>query len=167
MKYVLRRDAVWLESLHTADHAVTLLLLGGDGHQVAVPAPLLLAASPLVRNILTDHLPPAYSQCFLSLPSATEDVLEVVRDILATGVAAGAHKDRIDEVRQVFDMLGVNAPLVSCHSESINVGQVLGEEVEEFTEEKVLDTVLMDYSENVPSPNQKREKLSIQPFSKK
>ena len=46
-------------------------------------------------------------------------------DILATGASAGAHEDKIEEVRQVFKMLGVEAWIVSCHLEINQVGQVL------------------------------------------
>ena len=61
MNYVLKRDPAWLGSLPTHDFGTDLLLLGGDGHQVAVPAALLLAVSPLVRSIFGNLLPPAYS----------------------------------------------------------------------------------------------------------
>ena len=46
--------------------------------QVVVPAVVLLAASPLARNILSDHLPPSYSPIVMSFPAVTEDVLQVV-----------------------------------------------------------------------------------------
>ena len=64
MKYALKRGVVWLESLPIVDHIATILVLGVDGHLVAVPAPLLLAVSPLMKSILSEHLPSAYSQCF-------------------------------------------------------------------------------------------------------
>jgi len=118
MNLKLKGDPVWFGSLPSPDASPTLLLLGGDGQQVAVPAPLLLAVSPLVRSILTDLLPPAYSPCFFSLPGATEDVLHVVVDILATGAAGGEHKDKIQNVRQVFEMLGVEVSLVNCQVDS-------------------------------------------------
>ena len=85
MKYALKRDVVWLESLPIVDHFATIILTGDDGHLVEVTASLLLAVSPLMRSILSEHLPPAYSQCFLSLPSATEEVLKDVRNILTGG----------------------------------------------------------------------------------
>jgi len=125
MSLILKRDPVWLQCLPPPDASATLLLLGGDGQQVAVPAALLLAASPVVRSILTDHLPPAYSPCCLSLPATTGDVLQVFGDILATGAAAGAHEDKIEEVQQVFEMMEVDAWIVKCHLESIHLEQVL------------------------------------------
>jgi len=129
MILILKRDAVWLGSLPSPHAGPTLLLLGRDGQQVAVPAPLLLAASPLVRSILTGHLPPAYGPCFLSLPSVTEEVLHVVVDILTTGEVVVEHEDNIEKVKVVFCMLGIDAFLVSCHVESIQVGQMLEKDI--------------------------------------
>ena len=155
MKYALKRDVVWLESLPIVDHFATIILTGDDGHLVEVTASLLLAVSSLMRSILSEHLPPAYSQCFLSLPSATEEVLKDVRNILATGEAADAHENRMEEVRQVFELLGVDALLFSCHSESINVGHVLDWEDEDFADELV--KVETEYLGNFPHISQKKE----------
>jgi len=143
-RLTLKRDPVWLDCLPTSDVSATLLLIGGDGQQVAVPVPLLLAVSPVVRRLLTDHLPPAYSPCCLSLPATTGDVLQVFRDILATGAAVGAPEDKIDEVRQIFNMLGVEATIVSCHLESIRVGIVLDRDIkkERLDEENTCETRL-------------------------
>jgi len=125
MNLVLKRDPVWLGSLPSPNASPNLLLLGGDGQQVAVPATLLLAVSPLVRSILTDLLPPAYSPCFLSLPAVTEEVLHVMVDILATGAASGEHMDMIEDVGKVFEMLAVDISLVSCYLGTIQAGKVL------------------------------------------
>jgi hypothetical protein len=131
MNQILKRDPVWLGSLPAPDVSTTLVLIGGDGHQVSVPAPLLLiAVSPLVRNILTDLLPPAYCPCFLSLPTSGE-VLQIVRDILTTGTVAGDHVEEVEEVRQVLGMLGVEAMIVNYQLESIQVSQVLGRDIKE------------------------------------
>merc|ERR1719341_1107721 len=75
------------------------------------------------------HLHPACSQCCISLPSVTEDTLKVFRELLTTGEAVDAYENVGEEVRQVFEMLGVTALLVSGHSEGINVGQVLDRKV--------------------------------------
>ena len=127
MNLILRRDPVWLGSLSLCT-SPTVLLLAGDGQQVAVPAPLLLAVSPLVRSILTDLLPPAYSPCLLSLPDVTEDVLHAMVDILSTGTTGGKH---MEDVRRVLEMLCVEVSLVSCHLESIQVGQALDRNIKE------------------------------------
>jgi len=124
MNLILKRYPVWLGSLPNPNASTSLLLSGGDGQHVPFPAPLLLAVSPLVRSILADLLPPAFTPCF-SLPDVTEEVLHVILDILATGAAGGDHVDRIEEVRQGLEMLGAEVSLVSCHVESIEVGQAL------------------------------------------
>jgi len=160
MKYALKRDVVWLKCLPIADNVATILLLGGGGHVVPVPASLLLAVSPLVRNILDEHLPPAFSQSCICLPSATEDVLKVFKNILSTGEASDGHEDRMKEVRQIFEMLGIDALLVSCQSESISVGQVFDGKVEYVEEETVkVETMSTEteYPENVPPISQKSE----------
>jgi len=125
MNLILKRDPIWPGLLPLHRDTNSLLLLGGDGQQVGVPAALLLAVSPLLRSILTDLLPSAYSPCCLSVPDTTADVLEAVKDILTTGTVACHHGDGVGEVKQVFDMLGVEALLVSCTSEIIQVGQAL------------------------------------------
>ena len=123
MNLILKRDPVWLGCLPSPNASPTLLLLGGDSQQVAVPAPLLLAVSPLVRSILAHLLPPAYSPCILSIPTVTEEVLHVMVDILATGAAGGEHMDKIEDVGTVFEMLGVDISLVSCHLGSIQLAK--------------------------------------------
>ena len=130
MNLILKHDPVWLGLLRKPDDSPTLILIGDDGHQVAVPAPLLLAVSPLMRSILTDLLPPDYCPCFVSLP-ATEEVLQVVRDILTTGTVVVDHVNEIEEVRQVLGMLGVEALIVSYQLESIQVGQVFERDIKE------------------------------------
>jgi len=150
MKYslTLKGTVVWLDYLLTAEVA-TILLLGGDGHLVPVPASLLLAASPLVRSILAEHPPPASSQSCISLPSATEGVLKVVRNILAKGEVANEHENRMEEARDIFDQLGVNALLVSFHSQSNNKGQLLDGKVENVANDN--ETVKV---EKVPSESE-------------
>jgi len=130
MNLILRRDPVWLGSLSLST-SPTVLLLAGDGQQVAVPAPLLLAVSPLVRSILTELLPPAYSPCRLSLPDVTQEVLHAMVDILATGTTGGKHMDKMEDVRKVFETLCIEVSLESCHLESILVGQALDRSIKE------------------------------------
>jgi len=131
MNVALKRDPVWLGSLPSPPASPTLLLLGGDGQQVGVPAPLLLAVSPLLRSILIDLIPPAYGPCFLSLPDVSSKVLHVVVDILDTGEVVGELENEIEEVRQVFRILGIEASLVSYHTDSIKVDQVLDRGIKE------------------------------------
>jgi len=170
MNLILKHAPVWLGSVHPPDGRATLVLMGGDGHQVAVPAPLLLAVSPLVRSILRDLLPPPYCPCFLSLP-ATGEVLEVVRDILTTGKVAGHHVNEVEEVRQVLGILGVEAMIVSYQIESIQVGQVFERDVKEdfstdgphnsLVEEKVKMEVIVKVEdrENIVEADEELNKL--------
>ena len=117
MKYALKRDVVWLESIPIVDNIATILVLGVDGHLVAVPAPLLLAVSPL----MIEYLVRTSSFCLQSM-------------------------------------------LFSCHSESINVEQVLDWEVEDFADESVkVETMSIEteYLDNVPPVSQKMRCLSL------
>jgi hypothetical protein len=143
MNLILKKDPVWLGSLPTPDDSTTIVLVGSDGHQVAVPAYHLLAVSHLVRSILTDLLPPAYCPCFLSLP-ATRGILQVVRDILNTGTVAGDLVEEVEEVRQVLGMLGVEALIVSYQLESIQVGQVFERDIKEEISAEEPDISLED-----------------------
>jgi len=110
--YILKQDVVWIESLPLSEPSDRIILLGGDGGQVAVPGVLLLAVSPLARNILCDHLPPPYSPIVISIPAVTGDVLQVVGDILATGTAAGVTEEIMDKVEEVFKALELLDSLV-------------------------------------------------------
>ena len=154
----MKRDLVWLGSFPlNADPSATVLLIGENGHQVAVSASLLLAASPLVRNILTDHLPPACSPCCFSIPAASGDVLQLVWDIMTTGKATGDHGERIEEVKQVFKSLGVEASIV-CGSpgkkstdplldRKMEVEDFMGVSEESVQEEKVKLEVIVKLEE--------------------
>jgi len=131
MNCILKHDLNWLVSLpQNGNCSTTVLLIGGNGHQVVVPASILLATSPLVRNILTDHLPPAYSQCCFSIPAATGDSLQLVANMLTTGAVADNHEEIVEIIKQVLGMLGVEALLDVCSFENKNAGRHLGGVVE-------------------------------------
>jgi len=104
----LKRDPIWMKSgsLHTG--AVTILLLGDDPvRQASVPASLLVAFSPLVRNILAaDHLPPSFSNPAISFPSIPGEVLQCFGEMLITGTAC-MDMTRLCGVREIFKMLGI------------------------------------------------------------
>jgi len=119
--FIIRREAVWLHSLAMSEPSGTIILLCEDGSHVVVPAVLLLAASPLLRVLMTDQLPPLYSPIVLSIPGVTEDILQAVSDILATGRATGDMAAKINEVKEVFKMLGVSESFVCFSLEKINV----------------------------------------------
>ena len=96
MSCFLQRDPIWLNIFPTRDHgeiATANLLIAGDGQQVEVPAPFLLAVSPFERKIVADQSPSASIPCLLSFPDTTVEVLQMVREILTTGTAASEHLD--------------------------------------------------------------------------
>jgi len=128
MTLIFRRDPIWIKSLSITDPSA-IILLSGDAKQVAVPACLLIAVSPLVRSIMSELLPPAFSPCILSLPAATGKVLQAVVDVLGSGTAASDDVDEIEEVKQVFGLLGVDASLVCCQLENIDVQNVFKQEI--------------------------------------
>ena len=101
--FVVKRDVVWLES-EVGEQCDKIVLLGEDGGQTEVPALLLLAASPVVRIILSESLPSFHSPV-VTFQGATEDTLKVVGDILSTGIAAGIMEKSLGKVEDVFDML--------------------------------------------------------------
>ena len=128
MTLILKRNPVWMKLLLTADTSA-FILLSGDHRQVSVPASLLLAASPLLRSIMTDLLSPAYSPCFLSFPAASREALQVMVDILATGTAVGKHGNKIEEVKQALEMLGIDASLAYCQLEDIDKRYIFKQEI--------------------------------------
>jgi len=133
MNLTLKQDLVWLDCITTPATSASIHLLGGDGQQIAVPVTLLLAASSLVKSILTGQLLPPCCPSIFSLPASTAGVLQVFVDILSTGAAACDEVDQIEEVKQVFEMLGVEADIVSYHPESIKLLDIKEENAaEEF-----------------------------------
>eukprot|EP00092_Neocalanus_flemingeri_P016400 GFUD01017750.1.p1 GENE.GFUD01017750.1~~GFUD01017750.1.p1 ORF type:complete len:541 (+),score=124.83 GFUD01017750.1:44-1666(+) len=145
MSYLLKREPVWPDPFPLSNTTAVIKLLSGDGCQVAVPAALLLATSPLVRTLLsTDHCPPAYIEPVISLPSVTGDVLQVVGTILATGVARGS-QDRQMEVQEVLRMLRIEALLIGLQIQSDNKSNfVLNVKQEYKNVEDVKETVQAD-----------------------
>ena len=77
MTCILENCQPWLQSLPPADPS-ELLFLDAAGHRVAVHVPVMIAASPLLKTILTDLMPPSYSLCSISIPDATYEVLQDV-----------------------------------------------------------------------------------------
>ena len=134
LNFILKRDPVWLESLPPVESRTTIILLSGDGEEVAVPVPLLPAVSPLVQSILADPPLLAYSPCFISLPSTVGAVLLAVRDILTTGTAAAGNWEELEQVKQVLRMLGVGAKLFSCQLAEMGGGFGVGEIVGNYSD---------------------------------
>ena len=95
-------------------YAEPVIMLQGDDPDchVSFPVPLLVAISPLVRNILSDdHLPPAFSTPVISIPSLSVDILESVREILVSGMAS-MDMTRLCGVRELFRMIGIEDRMV-------------------------------------------------------
>ena len=127
MSYVLSKTPAWLESpvFSFSDPGSEIVLLSGDGHQEKFPAVLLLSTSHLVRSLLADHLPPAYSPPAISLPAVTGQVLQVVRQLCTEG-RAYVGEERKGEVENVFKMLNVSCQLdgdiCEDHGKEMKVG---------------------------------------------
>jgi len=107
----LKRDPVWFSTLEL-NAADTAIILQGDGpeSQVSVPGGLLVASSPLVRNILSaGHLPPVYSTPVISFPSVSAAILASVKEMLVLGKASMAmDRIRMYQVMEVFKMIGID-----------------------------------------------------------
>ena len=131
MSLVLRKDPAWLETLCSTDVSggALLTLLGKDGCQVPVPAALLVAVSPLVKSIMSDLLPPAYSPHVISIPAATGAVLLMVAELLSKGTAV-VHANKV-EVQEVFKIMRIEAFLSYCVADM----EVKDEDLTEMTED--------------------------------
>ena len=112
MCYVLKNDNLaWLDKHHLSIVCGTVTLVSEDGHQVSVPTAVLLAASPLVRSILSDIHPAAYGPLVMVL-AVSGDVLQVAGEILSEGEVI-IEDDRFEgKVQLLFKMIGVE--LFSC-----------------------------------------------------
>ena len=90
----------------------TALLLSRDGREVKVPMAPLLAASNLVRSMVTEtpHLHPGIHGPLILSFEVASDILVGAGDILATGESNLKEED-IEDVKQVLDMLRVEANL--------------------------------------------------------
>ena len=127
----LRQDdpPAWMNSF-PASPSSEVITLCGDNSQVEVPTMVLLAASPLTRILLSEHLPPpSCSPVYLTIPSATHQVLLAVRDILVTGTVAGLDVEKVEEVRWIFKMLMVDVSLVCCQSKTVDVSCLFVEDI--------------------------------------
>ena len=110
--FKIKKYPAWLKSVPL--YAEPVIMLQGDDPDchVSFPVPLLVAISPLVRNILSDdHLPPAFSTPVISIPSLSVDILESVREILVSGMAS-MDMTRLCGVRELFRMIGIEDRMV-------------------------------------------------------
>jgi len=123
MFYSVKRDPVWLD-LPLGEVCGKVHLLSECGDQVSVPTAVLLAASPLLRSLVSDIHPTVPSPLHLSLAVSTE-VLRTVGEILYKGVTF-VNDDRIwNDVNLVFKMMGLEASLAIDKIEKTDVGQYI------------------------------------------
>jgi len=106
MSCVLKRDPAWLKSLPINSTLDALADLMGESGHVSVPATLLLAASPLLRSMMTDILHPGYSPLVILLPGVEGDVLQVLLELLLKGTSE-INEDMQMKIRQLFDILNI------------------------------------------------------------
>ena len=134
---------MWLESLppfsSETENSTLSLLTVDNGCTVTFPVVLLLASSPLIRNILADLLPPAHSHLVISLPDVAGDVLHAAKDLLLKGEASVTENMR-SELQQVFKIVGIDAFLSFSQHESTHV-PTSKENNEDATLEDVADSV--------------------------
>jgi len=110
-------DPAWLPPKAHYYSGTVILLQGDDGdvpgQPVDVPADLLLAVSPLVRSILSaGHLPPAYHQPVIILPSVSCQVLQTVRELFVSGMVSADTRTKVRDIQSVFKMLGIGVELI-------------------------------------------------------
>jgi len=152
---ILTRDPGWVNVLlvRTASNS-SVTLLSDDDHQTTVPMTALLAASPLIRAMLVDtglH-PSLIGHIVLSLPGTDSTALSYVGDILNKGGAnmKDISRDIIDEVKKVFQMLGVAATLSLSGIIVVGNGNITSfDEVNDVIKEE--DEILNDNEETLPS----------------
>jgi len=143
MDIFLTRDQAWVNVLllRTASNG-SVTLLGDADHETTVPMTALLAASPLIRAMLVDtglH-PSLIGQVVMSLPGMDSKALSYAGDILTKGRAnvKDVSRDTIDDVKKVFQMLGVVATLSFSANIVVGGGNIafLDSEVIEIKQEK-------------------------------
>ena len=133
MCFVLKRDPVWFEpaSVNRICGSDSISLLSEDGHQISVPTVLLLAASPLVRIMVSDLHPAVHGPLSLSV-AVTGDVLSAVGEICITGVANIRDISLKLEVQLALKMIGLE-PILKC----CKIGKLIWETV--YDQEEVED----------------------------
>jgi len=129
MACTVKRDSFWLEESFPSSYAnEPLAVLVGEGHNISVPASILLAVSPLVRSIVTDVFALAQSPLVLLFPAVCGDVLEVVGELLLHGTSA-VNVDMKKKVDQVFEMINIGASFSFSQLDVIRLGGVFDTEV--------------------------------------
>jgi len=94
--------------------------MADDGCEV-IPTIILLAASPVLRSLVSDAI--FYSPMALSITGVSRDVLMCVRQILCTG-EANVKSNIGDEVKMAMTMLGIESSLNCYQIENCGQGNV-------------------------------------------
>jgi len=120
MCQVLKRDSSlhWCSDLTTAV-SEEMLLIAKDGSEVSIPTITLLAASPVIRSMVSDIV--KFSPLALSLTGVSRSVLVCVSKILGTG-EVNVNKDIREEVMMAMKMLGVRVSLNFFQIENLGAG---------------------------------------------
>jgi len=116
-------DPSWVElltNLENADMMSEVHLRGGNrrsGYQVAVPAILLVAVSPLARNILVNIHAPQYQPPVIIVPSISCEALQKMVEIIHTGTGS-VTVSMLGEIQDIFQMFGIEGGLVCSDPKS-------------------------------------------------
>jgi len=94
--------------------------MADDGCEV-IPTIILLAASPVLRSLVSDAI--FFSPMALSITGVSRDVLMCVRQILCTG-EANVKSNIGDEVKMAMTMLGIESSLNCYQIENCGQGNV-------------------------------------------
>jgi len=94
--------------------------MADDGCEV-IPTIILLAASPVLRSLVSDAI--FFSPMALSITGVSRDVLMCVRQILCTG-EANVKSNIGDEVKMAMTMLGIESSLNCYQMENCGQGNV-------------------------------------------
>ena len=113
-----KRDPVWLETLALSARTEIIFQGVSSSDQVTVPAVILVAISPLVNSILAAvHLDPSFFHPVISIPSVTENGLQMTKEMLVSGIASMSNPT-INEVMEVFKILGIEGDLSVVRAEN-------------------------------------------------
>ena len=152
-KLKLREDPVWVESLTDIENAGMMSqvhLKGencGSGSHVSVPAILLVAVSPLARNILMTDQAPQYHPPVINVSSISGEALQIMVEILVTGKGS-VTVTRLGEIQDVFKMFGIKCGLVCSRPQRICADVVTDKDIEMDNYQLDIKTEDTDLNEN-------------------
>ena len=131
-KLKLHEYPAWVESLTNLEYSNMMsevYLKGGSGSQVSVPAILLVAVSPLARDILTTDQAPQYHTPVITVPSISGEALQKMVDILVTGEGS-VSVQWFGEIQDVFKTFGIEGGLICSQPQSRCADMTTGKDME-------------------------------------